>query len=175
MDIVWSKIKGFDNYSVSNSGLIRNDNRGTIKAQQTDKYGYKTASIYKDGKGHPQRVHRLVADAFLSNPDKKPQINHKDGDKTNNNVNNLEWVTCSENIGHAINKGLRHYVPSYGMKGKKNPNAGAKGKPVLVKETGEVFSSIIACSKALNIRNRGICDVLKGRQKSHHGYHFEYI
>jgi hypothetical protein len=118
-------------------------------------------------------VHRLVAETFIPNPDNKPEVNHKDGNKLNNSVENLEWVTKKENCRHAWETGLAK--PSYGMRGRSNPNAGRKGKSIRIVETGEVFSSSIECEKAINGNNRHINDCLKGRQNTHRGYHFEYI
>lgn len=91
----WRKIKGFENYSVSNTGNIRNDKTGRILKQIISTSGYKQTMM-----GHktvPQYVHRLVAMAFIPNPDNKPQVDHIDGDKINNVVENLRWVTRSEN------------------------------------------------------------------------------
>lgn len=68
----------------------------------TNTSGY--ASIRLPDKNH--LIHRLVAEAFIPNPEKKPQVNHKDGNKRNNNVTNLEWVTAKENVVHAVNTGL---------------------------------------------------------------------
>lgn len=66
-----------------------------------DGKGYLFVSLSKDGKRYLKKVHRLVAQAFIPNPFHKPQINHKNGDKTNNGVDNLEWVTNAENMLHA--------------------------------------------------------------------------
>ena len=70
-----------------------------IKPQKSDK-GYLRVRLIKDGKKKWHKVHRLVAQAFIENPDNKPQINHKDGNKKNNSVTNLEWVTDEENKAH---------------------------------------------------------------------------
>lgn len=173
MAITWSKVKGFYNYSVSSNGEIRNDISGKVKASYKNRSGYLVTDLYKDGERSKQCVHRLVGEAFINNQDGKPQINHKDGNKTNNSADNLEWVTGSENMQHAFSKGL--VKPSRSMLGKKNPNAGRKGKPVRIVETGEVFSSILECEKAINGNNRHICDCLSGRQRTHRGYTFEYV
>ena len=169
----WSKINGFPNYSVSNTGEIRNDISGEIKNPFISRTGYYNVDLYRNGKRSKFRVHRLVGEAFVDNPDNKTQINHIDGNKLNNNAMNLEWVTASENMQHAFKHGLAK--PSLGMLGKHNPNAGRKGKPVRIVETGEEFSSITECEKAINGNNRHICDCLSGRQQTHRGYHFEYI
>lgn len=96
-------------YEVSNTGKVRSVSGGRRKGielkQQTyvnrTNRGYKTVSLVKNGKVMSAMVHRLVASAFLSNPLNKPTVNHKDSDRTNNDVNNLEWATHSENEVHA--------------------------------------------------------------------------
>ena len=70
-----------------------------VKPEKTSK-GYLRVPLYKDGKRKWHKVHRLVANAFIPNPDNKPQVNHKDGNKLNNSITNLEWVTDEENKEH---------------------------------------------------------------------------
>lgn len=173
MNDTWSKIDGYNNYSISKNGEIRNDKTGKIKTPVINSRGYCNVDLYSNGERRKERIHRLVAKTFIPNPDNKLQVNHIDGDKTNNNVNNLEWCTASENMLHAFNTGLAK--PSRSMLGKKNPNGGRHGKPIRIIETGETFSSIVECEKAINGNNRHICDCLSGRQRTHRGYHFEYI
>lgn len=76
--------------------------------------GYEIVDLYKNGKRKTVRVHRLVAEAFIPNNDNKPEVNHIDGNKHNNNVDNLEWVTKKENCRHAWNNNL--IKPSYGVR-----------------------------------------------------------
>lgn len=173
MGDTWSKIDGFPNYSVSNTGKVRNDISRKLKAPVKTGKGYQGVDLYKDGKRSKLRIHRLVGKAFIDNPEDKPYINHKDGNKSNNVVGNLEWATCSENMKHAFKTGLAK--PSRSMLGRKNPNAGRKGKPIRIVETGEVFPSITECEKAIDGNNGHICDCLAGRQQTHRGYHFEYV
>lgn len=172
MGDMWSKIKGFPNYSVSDDGKVRNDRRGKPKALNKRPDGYLGVDLYGNGHRTTAKVHRLVGDAFLPNPDGLPQINHKDGNKYNNSVDNLEWVSAEDNMKHAVKNGLWH--PSYGMLGKENPNAGRPGIRVRIIETGEEFQSITDCAEAINGNDRHICDCLSGRQRTHRGYHFEY-
>ena len=73
-----------------------------------DSYGYHHVVLSIDGKKYTKKIHRLVANAFIPNPDNKPEVNHIDGNKFNNDVSNLEWVTTKENVEHAKNTGLRN-------------------------------------------------------------------
>lgn len=101
-------IPNFSNYTISDDGEVRNITRDRVVSQANHPRGYKMVGLYgDDGKRVHLYVHRLVGQAFVPNPACKPQINHKDGDKSNNNASNLEWTTCQENTHHAIAIGLR--------------------------------------------------------------------
>ncbi len=181
------KIEGFDKYYISKTGQILDvDYNKTKKAkllkQQTTLDGYKFVQLSKNGKIYNKKIHRLVAEAFIPNPYNKPEINHKDGNKHNNNAENLEWVNRSENMRHASANRLLHPNPRRGdehprpMLGRKNPNAALKRRvKVRIIETDEVFNSIIDCALAINGSDRRISECLHDRQKSHMGYHFERI
>lgn len=118
-------IHGYEGlYEISPTGIVRSCNRviqrtyksgkvvlqpligHNIKLCRNIKTGYLECNLCKDGLTHTKAVHRLVAEAFLPNPQKKPQVNHKDGNKLNNSVDNLEWCTAAENVHHAINNNL---------------------------------------------------------------------
>ena len=168
----WEKYPDNQNYIVSNTGRVRRE-RSTEDKIPRERKGYLSVDLYSDGKRKTKRVHRLVAETFLPNPDNKPEVNHIDGNKHNNDVSNLEWVNSKENCRHAWDNGL--IKPSYGMRGKKNPNAGRKSKPIRIVETGEIFEDLKSCEEAIDGNNRHINDCLRGRQRTHRGYHFEYV
>ena len=101
-------IDGTNNkYSISEDGQVWSHYRNKIKVQQTSIHGYKTVGLYIDKKYHNRSIHRLVANAFIKNEDSSlALVNHIDGDKTNNQVSNLEWTNHSGNAKHAYNTGL---------------------------------------------------------------------
>lgn len=107
--IKWKDIEGFEGlYTISNTGLIKSY---LFKVPRPLKpslaRGYKKVTLSLNGKLFYETVHRLVAQAFIQNPENKPCVNHKDGNKLNNHVNNLEWCTHQENHIHAFKIGLR--------------------------------------------------------------------
>lgn len=108
----WRDIEGFEGkYEVSNEGKVRNLNTGQILKSYETKDGYFIHRLSKGRRGGKTvKVHRLVAIAFIPNLENKPTVNHKDGDKSNNLVNNLEWATRSEQTQHSYNLGLKKPV-----------------------------------------------------------------
>jgi hypothetical protein len=90
-------IEGFENYSVSKHGNVKNNKTGMTLKPGLNWNGYYRIDLYKSGKRKTFLVHRLVGNAFIPNPENKPQIDHIDNDRTNNNVNNLRWCTNQEN------------------------------------------------------------------------------
>lgn len=110
----WKIIKDFPNYSVSTLGQIKNNKTNRILKLGSGTGGYLKCNLSKNGKQETRRVHRLVAEAFLPISNINDVVNHKDGDKHNNSVSNLEWTTQSSNIKHSFannlsDKGEIHY------------------------------------------------------------------
>lgn len=95
----WKQIQDFPNYEVSSLGNVRNSKTGRVLKQMC-KGGYLFVGLSQNSNGKTTSVHRLVALAFIDNPENKPQVNHKDKNRGNNNVSNLEWSTASENNIH---------------------------------------------------------------------------
>ena len=104
----WKKIKGYEElYEVSNLGRIRSLRTGKLMSPAPDSDGYATLSLFRD-KRKTYRWHRLVLEAFVVNTDGKAHINHKNGNKLDNRLNNLEWATPSENNKHAHRIGIKN-------------------------------------------------------------------
>ena len=100
---IWKQIKEYPRYSVSNLGRVKNNNTDKVLKGYMDFKGYQRVCIHCRGEGIRKdlKVHRLVAEAFVPNPDNKPQVNHIDGNKQNNAASNLEFCTNQENQLHA--------------------------------------------------------------------------
>lgn len=102
---IWEKVNSYEDlYWVSNLGRVKNKHGLILKPEYSNK-GYACIQLRKDGKCIKKRIHRLVAEAFIPNPDGLPEVNHKDLNKANNKVSNLEWVDHKENCSHAIENG----------------------------------------------------------------------
>ena len=100
MEIKWKQINDYPNYYVSNYGSIKNIKKNTLLTPYLNERGYLTIFLYNNGQRKRFAVHRVVAEAFLPNPNNLPQINHLDECKTNNNVNNLEWISQKDNLNY---------------------------------------------------------------------------
>ena len=101
---MWKKLG--DNYIISDEGIIKNIVTDRIINPWLNNNGYRYVTLNLEGTRKNYRVHRLVAEKFIPNPNNLPQVNHKDGNKQNNKIDNLEWCDSSYNVQHAIKQGL---------------------------------------------------------------------
>lgn len=135
----WKKIEGFENYSVSNNGQVRNDKTGRILKTYKKPSGY--IQVQMGRKTVPKYIHRLVAQAFIPNVSNKPQINHKNGNKGDNRADNLEWVTASENaLAYGYDIRIEH-------KKKKIIATNVNGKKIVFNSRDEA-AKYFQCNKA---------------------------
>lgn len=172
-------IKGFTGYYVTDSGDVYSRNYGVdgrirkIK-QELCKNGYKRVTLCNNGKTKRMLSHRLVAETFIKNPDCKCDVNHKNGKRDDNRVENLEWVTRSENITHAY-RTLGNVSAAKGKHGKDNPNS----KTILQIKDGEIiaeFYGSVEASQCTGISRSRISNCCKGYKhcKSAGGYQWKY-
>lgn len=207
---VWQDVDGYEGlYQVSNLGRVKSLKRIDTKPYKdgfrthivnerilkpfATRTGYLLVKLTKDKKEKSYQVHRLVAIAFIPNPENKPQINHKNGKREDNNLLNLEWVTASENARHKIDvlgfkfsdetkakmraKKLGKKLSqeqrekmSIKRKGQKPVN----NKPVRCIETGKIFFSAQEASKKLNISRSAVSKSIKRNTRAG-GFYWEYI
>lgn len=185
MKEIWKDIKGYEgSYQVSNTGKIKSLRRAVeiidkngksrisiyqekVLKQGKDPNGYKRVGLALNGKDKTVKVHRIVAQTFIPNPENKPQVNHINGDKTDNNVNNLEWCTAKENIEKAFETGLK-------KKGKEVYNS----KPVYQFDLNMNFlkryETITEASKETKILHSGISNCCSGRINNAGGFIWKY-
>ena len=103
--ITLTPIANFENYLICLDGTVINSKKGNVLTHSLNENGYLYVSLWKNNRAITRTVHRLVAEAFIPNPENKPIVNHKDANRANPHVDNLEWVTQSENIQHAYTIG----------------------------------------------------------------------
>lgn len=188
----WKPVVGYEGkYEISNHGKIRSLNyhsTGLTRElkKRLDRYGYPCIllSCGKSRKHHT--IHRLVAEAFIPNPENKSEVNHIDGDKQNNHVSNLEWVTMKENQRHAWAHGLKEKSREESSKRGKTDKTikrlalynEQRKKPIVARNvsTGEeiVFSTQREAARAINGDQGNINRVLRGEVSQHKGYTFRY-
>ncbi len=172
MKEIWKDIDGTSGrYQVSNLGNVRAFTRfrnGELLKFGKYSNGYLFVHFAKDtdkkGERHSYLIHRLVAQAFIPNPENLPQVNHKDEDKTNNKVENLEWCT------HIYNQ-------NYGTKNQRigEKNKLSHGKLVYCVELDRVFRSAMEAARFVGRNGTNISAVCRGKEKTCAGYHWEYV
>ena len=171
----WRDIPGYEGrYQVSDMGRVKSLARVvTRRDSKTLQWPERTMTLTKSDRGYlyvclcrdthetSHLVHRLVAHAFLPNPDNKPEVNHINGIKSDNRMSNLEWVTASENA--------RHSRRVLGNGGGKPP------RPVVCLDTGIVYPSVHDAARNICVNYTSILDVCKGRRGSLFGQRWAYI
>lgn len=174
---IWKDIEGYKgHYQISNYGNVRSLKKDAFLMKGAYLKGYKIISLWKNGIGKMFRIHRLVAAAFIPNPENKPCIDHIDGDRANNHADNLRWVTYMENNNNPITKKRLSENNAKNMQGKKgalHPNS----KPIRMMKNGiclKIYQSIHLAKKD-GFNDTLIIRCCKGRMKKHKGYNWEYI
>lgn len=186
---IWKDIEGYEGlYQVSNIGRVKRVRSGRIRTQKIVKNGYCQVNLSKNNQVNFYLVHRLVANAFIPNPNKLPQVNHKDENKTNNYVENLEWCTQSYNnlwgTGTERQNYSRHKNDPQGLSWKralktrdKNNNVNSSKRVCQYSLVGNliaIFNSISETSRKLGISVADISNCCNGKRKTAKGYKFVY-
>lgn len=162
MKEVWKDIPGCEGrYQISNFGRAKGPLK-ILKPSISD-WGYQRLRVTdNNSKKRSPRVHRLVAPAFIPNPNGLPEVNHIDGNKLNNRVDNLEWVSAKENKEHSIRElGVSPW--------------GRKPSSIYCKETGERYHSVAYASKQTGISSTQLFEHLKGRRSHAGNLHWAYV
>ena len=156
----WRNAQGYDGrYQVSNEGAVRNAAHRPLK-MFANRHGYLQVWLSLNGKAKCHRVHRLVAEAFIPNPDNKPLVNHINGDTADNRVENLEWCSASENQMHSA------YILQ--------KESGKPKRPVLCKDTGHIYRSESEAARAVGGSKQNISDCCLGKRQHHKGLRWAY-
>lgn len=160
-------IEGFEGrYAITDEGQVWSYYLNDFMSLKPNDKGYIYATLRKNGSQKRIAVHRLVAQAFIDNPNNLPEVNHKDEDKTNNNVSNLEWCTREYNVnyGTAIERSTeaqRQYHPTQ--------------RAVLCIETGVIYHSAQEASRQTGINNTSISKVCNGKRNIAGGFHWKFV
>jgi hypothetical protein len=149
------KIKNYNNYAIDKNGNVYNTKRNRILAPRINKDGYNGVYLYQDGKGTNYRVHRLVAEAFIPNPNDYKEVNHKDHNTLNNCVDNLEWCDRTYNNRYSRAKKIKQLT-------KDNK---------LIK----IWNCMRDVERSLNINHSCISNCCMGKQKTAGGFKWEYL
>lgn len=179
MKEIWKDIKDYEElYQVSNLGRVRSmPRKGThinkihiLKSNKNYK-GYLHVSLTKKCVSKTKSIHRLVAETFIPNPDNLPQVNHKDGNKLNNCVDNLEWITNYDNLIHSIRIGLRKN--SY-KKGKDHCRSVIVNQYDLNNNFIKQWYCVKDIERELGYDNRNICACCRNKRPTAYGYIWKY-
>lgn len=182
---MWKKVPGYDDYEASEDGQIRKISTQRIVKQSQNKVNhYMYASLsWRDEDGALKRknclVHRIIATTFLPNPDGLPQVNHKDSNRVNNNISNLEWINVSDNLKHSFRDGRRFEACSRNAsKNFKEWHEKTK-KPIIQKtldgDIVEIFSSVREAANKTKITYTNIGFAANGKRLTAGGYKWEFV
>ena len=168
MNEIWKDIEEYEGlYQVSNLGRVKRVNTNRILSSDINSQGYLRVKLSKNSTKSNKRIHRLVAQAFIPNPENKPQVNHIDEDKINKLVSNLNWMTAKENNNH----GTRN--ARMGESISKSNSIPIIATNLTTDESTE-FCSGKDCARQFGLDQGNITKVLKGRLKQTGGYTFKY-
>lgn len=171
MDIKWKQIKDYPNYYINNFGQIINSQTKRI-LKPSDGSGYYFVHLFNEFGDKQKRIHRLVAETFIPNPNNLPQVNHKDEDKTNNCVDNLEWITQQDNLNYGTTQQRR-------METLTANDRKTKPQPIIqLDKNGNFVAAYPSIREAARINKYSagnICRCVNGKTESCNGYIWKKI
>lgn len=167
---MWYELKEDNKYLINKNGDIKNTKTNKILTPGKTTNGYYTVSLSNNGKRKSYYIHRLVANNFINNPNNYKEINHKDGNKQNNRVDNLEWCDRSYNLTHAYKNGLKK-TP----RGKDSPYSKKVMQYNLLSGEIIIWDSMIDANREKGYSTGSICEVCKGRLKTYKNSYWEYV
>lgn len=156
-DFLYSK-----DFRINKKGQLKNIKTGTIIKVHPDKDGYIRTNIWINGIRRNFKIHRMIAIHFIPNPENKPQVNHKDGNKANNSISNLEWCTAGENQRHAIKTGLKCGQPGI-LHHHRKINENTVYKMFKLAKT----KSVTEIAKILNLKHGHVYLILRKKRWQH--------
>ena len=174
---VFKPIKDYEYYEVSNLGNVRNSKTKKCLKQCYDGYGYLLVTLHTKDYKKSFKVHTLVGKTFIDNPLGLKTIDHINGNKTDNRVENLQWLSQMDNVKRFFKEQItEEQKEHYKIVHRKNMYKmhEKQRKPVICLETGEVYQSIKQASEKLNINSVSIVQVCKEQINQTHGLHFKY-
>ena len=161
-------------YMVSNFGRVLSFKRSVEIRPFVSRNGYLTVTLREGQKRCNELVHRLVARAFVPNEDGLPEVNHIDGDKTNNRADNLEWCTRKQNMEHAAANGLLFTPKRMAHLEDMTMIAANSNKKPVIRSDGEYFDSVHDAARAIGASASNVSAVCRGKYKSCEGFAFRY-
>ena len=178
----WRDFEGYEGYyQISGDGRVRSIDRVVIGAdgktyhyksrilkQVKARDGYMAVQLFRDSRCKTYKIHRMVALTFIPNPNNKPEVNHIDGDKSNNHASNLEWCTRSENIKHAVDHGLNSPIKAIEATKKKVEQIDSEGNTV------KRWDTMTDAANEMGVHISNVSSCCHGRLKSTGGYSFRF-